>query len=114
MDQKVEQPPTASEAAEVHSERPKTTAPMGKGYMPNLNLLGSPVWACIRLKQEYRIRGSLIYTLESRIIVHARNMYFDEISTMHGLIRDMHEPKFSTFELSVFQNPSKSSENLRK
>ena len=38
-------------------------------------------------------------TLESRIIVHARNMYFDEISTMHGLIRDMHEPKFSTFEL---------------
>ena len=26
-------------------------------------------------------------------------MYFDEISTMHGLIRDMHEPKFSTFEL---------------
>ena len=29
--------------------------------MPNLNLLGSPVWACIRLKQEYRIRGSLIY-----------------------------------------------------
>ena len=25
--------------------------------------------------------------------MHARNMYFDEISTMHGLIRDMHEPK---------------------
>ena len=37
-------------------------------------------------------------TLESRIIVHARNMYFEEISTMHGLIRDMHEPNFSTFQ----------------
>ena len=36
-------------------------------------------------------------TLESRIIVHARNMYFDEISTMHGLIRDMHEQLLNFF-----------------
>ena len=57
----VEQPPTASEAAEVHSERPKTTAPMGEGYMPNLNLLGSMVWPCICFPQEDRIRGPLIY-----------------------------------------------------
>ena len=47
----------------------------------------------------YLWHGMFQSSLESRIIVHARNMYFDEISTMHGLIRDMHEPKFSTFEL---------------
>ena len=52
---------TASEAAEVNAERPKTSAPMGEGYMPILNLLGSLVWACISFKQKDRIRGSLIY-----------------------------------------------------
>ena len=52
MDQKVEQPPTASEAAEVNAERPKTTAPMSKGYMPSFNLLGLLVWPCISDKQE--------------------------------------------------------------
>ena len=49
------------EAAAVNAERPKTTLPLGKGYMPLLNLLGSLVWACISDKQKYRIRGSLIY-----------------------------------------------------
>ena len=52
---------TVSEAAEVNADRPKTTAPMGKGYMPILNLLGSLVWPCISDKQEDRIRGLLIY-----------------------------------------------------
>ena len=45
---------TASEAAEVNAERPKTSAPMGKGYMPILNLLGSLVEPCIGNLQEYR------------------------------------------------------------
>ena len=52
---------TASEAAEVNAERPKTSAPMGKGYMPILNLLGSLGWPCISFKQKDRIRGQLIY-----------------------------------------------------
>ena len=61
MDQNSEQPPTAAEAAEVHSEWPKTKQPLGKGYLPILNLLGSLVSPCISDKQEYRIRGLLIY-----------------------------------------------------
>ena len=35
---------TASEAAEVNAERLNTSAPMGKGYMPILNLLRLLVW----------------------------------------------------------------------
>ena len=35
---------TALGAAEVNAERPKTSAPMGKGYMPILNLLRLLVW----------------------------------------------------------------------
>ena len=44
----------ATEATEVNDERPKTNAPMGKGYMPILNLLGSLVEPCIGNLQEYR------------------------------------------------------------
>ena len=33
-----------SEAVEVNDEQPKITAPMGKGFMQILNLLGQRVW----------------------------------------------------------------------
>ena len=44
----------ATEATEVNADRPKTNTPMGKGYMPILNLLGSLVWPSIGKTQEYR------------------------------------------------------------
>ena len=52
---------TSSKAAEVNAAWPKTTAPMGRGYMPIFNLLRLLVWPCISFKQQDRIRGPLIH-----------------------------------------------------
>ena len=52
---------TAADSAEVNAKRPKTSAPMGKGYMPILNLLGSLVWPSMyRENTEGQTRGPLI------------------------------------------------------
>ena len=51
----------ASEAVEADLIRPMSPAPMGIGHMPILNLLGLTVSESIRFRQEYRIRGPVIY-----------------------------------------------------
>ena len=58
MDQKVEQPPTASEAVEADLIRPMSPAPIGRGHMPIPNLLGQTVSESIRSRQEYRHKGT--------------------------------------------------------
>ena len=58
---------TASEAVEADLIRPMSPAPMGKGHMPILNLLGLTVSESIRFKQQYRHKGtSNIYVDDMR------------------------------------------------